>query len=326
MRLALVLMTALLLALVPVVPPAHAATPLRILPLGDSITAGYGSANTVAGWDGYRATLYQSLVARGYAVQMVGSQTGGTLLPPDQRQYEGYSGYAIATLDGVAGPLVAAARPDLILLQAGTPDFVYGTGLANAPARLAHLLDTVRAAAPQALILVSTIPPITPVFNPAGGSTDAYNAALAPIVAARAGLGGGTALVNAGGSLALGQLFDGVHPSNDGYRQMGLVWADAIAARVQPSSACSSRPPVVVTTAPAGPGAIGVTATATGASPVITSVTFGPGRNTLPVADLAVAGARATFTVRQAAPGSYLQPFVVTDQCGPWSSFAGAGS
>jgi hypothetical protein len=62
-------------------------SPLRILPLGDSITEG-----TVAG--GYRAPLYAALIADGYTVSYVGDQTTnlGGGLPADEGRHEGFPG------------------------------------------------------------------------------------------------------------------------------------------------------------------------------------------------------------------------------------------
>ena len=52
----------------------EAAPPIRIMPLGDSITYGTSSTGTV----GYRRPLYQFLVGAGYSVDFVGSQTNGS--------------------------------------------------------------------------------------------------------------------------------------------------------------------------------------------------------------------------------------------------------
>ena len=46
----------------------------RIMPLGDSITFGVGDESN----GGYRGYLYQGLTSCGYAVDFVGSQSGGS--------------------------------------------------------------------------------------------------------------------------------------------------------------------------------------------------------------------------------------------------------
>jgi hypothetical protein len=67
---------------------AQTPTPIRIMPLGDSITYGTSSTGTV----GYRRPLYQLLAGAGYSVDFVGSQTNGS--PNDfDRNQEGHSGW-----------------------------------------------------------------------------------------------------------------------------------------------------------------------------------------------------------------------------------------
>jgi hypothetical protein len=84
---------------------------------------------------------------------------------------------------------------------------------------------------------------------------------------------------------------------------------------------CKARPPVRVTVV-AIPGGIHVTATA--ASP-ISDVTFGQVRNAA-VSPVTIVGGVATFTATRLGPGSIHVPFMVTDACGPWQTFAGLGS
>src|SRR3954468_23529667 len=71
--------------------PAVEKTPLRIMPLGDSITWGVGSARQ----SGYRAALYQRLTSAGLNVDFVGSMSRGT--GPD-RDNEGHKGWTIGRL------------------------------------------------------------------------------------------------------------------------------------------------------------------------------------------------------------------------------------
>ena len=82
-------------------PSAARAVTLKIMPLGDSITAGYGSPDT----SGYRGPLYDELVAAGYNSQFVGSSTifPGTL-PANQQNNEGWAGFLIQSSATVAAP------------------------------------------------------------------------------------------------------------------------------------------------------------------------------------------------------------------------------
>ncbi len=98
-------------------------TPVRIMPLGDSITVGAAGSTDDTG---YRRFLYLSLVGSDYDVNFVGSLTTG--IPSDfDRQHEGHSGYEA---DGGPGGGIApnifnwlVTNPaDVVLLHIGTND------------------------------------------------------------------------------------------------------------------------------------------------------------------------------------------------------------
>src|SRR5689334_8226516 len=88
---------ALLAALLAVPPVASASTvdaaaaPVRVMPLGDSITQG-GSIG------GYRLDLGTKLRAAGRSIDFVGSLTDGPASMPD-RNHEGHPGWTIAQID-----------------------------------------------------------------------------------------------------------------------------------------------------------------------------------------------------------------------------------
>jgi lysophospholipase L1-like esterase len=116
------------------------ANPLKILPLGDSITEG-----TVAG--GYRAPLYAALTVDGYNVAYVGDQTTnpGGGLPAGQNRHEGFPSNTSAQLrtqiDGTG--IIQTSQPDAVLLPVGTNDIGYGASFATTDANIAALLDDI---------------------------------------------------------------------------------------------------------------------------------------------------------------------------------------
>ena len=105
--------------------------PLRVLPLGDSITAGIvGNGGEPSG--GYRKLLEQLLAVAPHRAVLVGSRTDFSpgLTDPD---HDGYPGYVIrATSPGAPGQLygslvraaIERTHPDVILLMLGTNDFL----------------------------------------------------------------------------------------------------------------------------------------------------------------------------------------------------------
>jgi hypothetical protein len=95
---------------------------IRIMPLGDSITAGehYGYP-TNSERTGYRKHLYELLIANAYDVDFVGSQNSGSdIIPPFDCDHEGYPGWRA---DRIAANIYQWLRqnpPDIILAHVGT--------------------------------------------------------------------------------------------------------------------------------------------------------------------------------------------------------------
>ncbi|MGC4001164.1 MAG: GDSL-type esterase/lipase family protein [Anaeromyxobacter sp.] len=137
----------------PVIPPWLDTGP-RILPLGDSITEGWPSTR-----GGFREALYDRFLERDQAVDFVGTldlHSDGLA----DRQHEGHAGWTCADLEGGAPEWLALTDPDAVLLLCGTNDLWHaGTGRSIATA-VEALVARVRAEAPEAHVLVGTIPPI----------------------------------------------------------------------------------------------------------------------------------------------------------------------
>ncbi|HLL88417.1 MAG TPA: GDSL-type esterase/lipase family protein, partial [Tepidisphaeraceae bacterium] len=140
-----------------------AATPLKIMPLGDSITNG-GSGS------GYRGPLYQKLTAANYSFQFVGSRTDNAtaaLTTSNNSRHEGHSGSFIKTGDatriGIYDYLptwINAAQPDIILLHIGTNDAAAYRDPATMKSDLDAVLTRIHGLRPSADVLVAQIIPI----------------------------------------------------------------------------------------------------------------------------------------------------------------------
>jgi lysophospholipase L1-like esterase len=156
------------------------ARPIRILPMGDSITAGYTDSGFAVPFSfGYRAELYRLLGLAGYRVQFVGhsqqpwdGMAGPVTLPPGtfdlricgQDFHDGYGGAASSAFSN-PGQLAGAMRelePDVILLMIGIND-ISGAGpraLSPLKANLDVMVDTITASRPEAHLIVAQITPL----------------------------------------------------------------------------------------------------------------------------------------------------------------------
>jgi lysophospholipase L1-like esterase len=220
--------------------------PVRILPLGDSLT--YGEALTsVQG--GYRNRLYTVLTTAGYNVDFLGneSDTSNPTLP--DTDHEGHPAYRIdeiqANIDGWLGTV---EDPDVILLLIGTNDVWQDLNLAQAPTRLGNLIATIATKRPFAKIIVSNLPKRID-SAPFEAKQVTFNNALPGVVAQQVALGRQVTLLDMHSVLTpFDYSSDGVHPSSGGYVKMANAWAPEITDVIEPTG--TANPPLIARTAP----------------------------------------------------------------------------
>jgi len=129
--------------------------PLRIMPLGDSITDGTNAGT--AGRGGYRGTLYDSLTTAGYNIDYIGSLSNNGALLADVN-HEGHSGWRIDQLDAnIEGWFNTMEDPDVVLMHIGTNDFGQGVDITNAINRLDALILKISTLRPYAHIIVTNL-------------------------------------------------------------------------------------------------------------------------------------------------------------------------
>ncbi|KAF2798617.1 carbohydrate esterase family 3 protein, partial [Melanomma pulvis-pyrius CBS 109.77] len=185
---------------------------LRIMPLGASIVYGQNSNPT----NGFRKPLRDYLRSKGYKVNMVGSQTSGTMA---DKQHEGYPGLRIAQIyDKLSASSARDSKPSVYLINAGTNDCQQNDQ--NMVRTIDHLRNLTTLAwqkSPHATIILSTL-------------LASYNEDKAPVARQLKSEGNRIYLadMNDGFIQQSDMGGDGVHPTNAGYRKMAAVWADAL--------------------------------------------------------------------------------------------------
>jgi lysophospholipase L1-like esterase len=168
--------------------------PIKIMPLGDSLTVGlhWDSSND----DSYRPYLWQTLQQNGYTnIDFVGTLTtgdgttydgdhngfGGFSTGPDNgfpdangkntnnlaSHVEQYTAFEGSKNFNTGQDIVTFSDPDIVLLNIGTNDAESDPKLIAQ--RLGGLVSTIRAKAPEAIVVVSSITPNdSPVFDLVG--------------------------------------------------------------------------------------------------------------------------------------------------------------
>lgn len=112
----------------------HAKIPLRLMPLGGSITYGQCSSDG----NGYRKHLRDLLVQDGYDVTMVGSRQTGSMINND---HEGWRGYRVDQVANKAARSVPRFKPDLFAVNAGSNDCLQWFEMGGFERRMENLLD-----------------------------------------------------------------------------------------------------------------------------------------------------------------------------------------
>jgi len=223
--------------------PCAAGTACVILPLGDSITEGCCTSPE----GGYRIELFTQAVNNKQNITFVGGTLGiGDAAPngpttvagqPFPKGNEGNGGYTIAnpsSKGGIAGAITdqscSTYKPNIVLLMIGTNDILQNIDLGKAPTRLASLVDEIITDAPNALLVVSSIPPCC---NDA--TVQSYNATIPDMVKSRAQAGKHILFVDAHAAFVQNTNYktdyissDGLHPSSKGYAVIGDLFYGAI--------------------------------------------------------------------------------------------------
>ncbi len=225
-----------------------AQTPVRILPLGDSITQGVNDINPPGGYPGYRERLWNELTTAGFNVDFVGSLADGPA--SIDRNHEGHGGFRIDQIIAGIDGYLAAASPDIILLHIGTNDLLQDLTVDLATQRLAQLLDRIHQVRPTAHVIVASIIPVRVpnAFDADPEDFAEFASHIAGLVGDRAALGRKISHVDMATLVGMTQSeWDsfGIHPNDAAYERMANVWFQQVATVLD-----GDAPPTVGATAP----------------------------------------------------------------------------
>jgi lysophospholipase L1-like esterase len=209
-----------------------------VLPLGDSITEGFGSSGA-----GYRVELFTQAVLNNKSLTFVGSLQNGPSTVQNKafpKDHEGHDGYTIDSgtgHSGISGSItdqaIANYHPNIVLLMIGTNDINGNIDVASAPNRLGNLVDDITTRAPSALVVVATI---IPIANGTNAKVQTYNAAIPGLVSARAAAGKHVVLVDnytafiQDPNYQTSLMYNYLHPNDAGYAVLGRSFYGAISA------------------------------------------------------------------------------------------------
>jgi lysophospholipase L1-like esterase len=207
-------------------PALSATAPVRIMPLGDSITGGPGC---------WRALLWDRLQRTGFTnIDFVGTLPGGGCnlanWDGDNEGHGGFQATGIANQNQLPGWL-AATHPDIVLMHLGTNDIWGNIPAATILAAYSTLIDQMRVSNPNMKILVAQIIPMTPsgcTWCPPGVS--ALNNAIPSWAAGKTTAQSPITVVDqfTGFDSVADTIGDGVHPDDSGFQKMSDRWYPAL--------------------------------------------------------------------------------------------------
>ncbi|MGQ4388202.1 GDSL-type esterase/lipase family protein [Streptomyces sp. SAS_270] len=230
-----ILLTTLLLslgmALAPSAGAAPAAAPVRIMPLGDSITGSPGC---------WRALLWNRLQNTGYKnIDFVGTLNQQGCAQAFDGDNEGHGGELVTNVanQNLLPGRLAASHPDIVIMHFGTNDVWSSISPDTILAAYTQLVQQMRASNPDMKILVAQLIPMNP-----SGCTGCAQRAVAlnaripdwarttstsrsPVTVVDQWTGFDTA----------GDTYDGVHPSDSGNEKIAAHWYPAVSAALDNS-------------------------------------------------------------------------------------------
>ena len=201
------------------------ASPCVVLPLGDSITHGYSSSDDA----GYRSALFKLAVAANQKVTFIGSLSNGPSSVSGQtfpKNHEGHDGFTVTQITGYVPPQKAfTTTPHIVLLHVGTNDMTSNANPTTTASQLDTLLTNIVQAAPDALVVVAKIVPL----SYSNTNYDQYIAKIPDVVKAHASKNEHVVMVDMS-TLPVSDIHGNgnVHPTDKGYADMADLWYGVI--------------------------------------------------------------------------------------------------
>ena len=217
---------------------------IKLMTYGDSITDGYWLKG------GYRTFLCNKLEENGLSqyVDFVGSKKGGECY---DNEHEGYTGFSIDNIqESITGGRMGISnlmpkriekfQPDVVTLMIGTNDILSHYELDKAGERLEALLDKAFEKMPEgSTLFLATLPDMDASDNTyidkdtytveyMDQCIADYNEKVKALVEKKQGEGKNIVLADVHSALTKEDLYDGVHPNEEGYKKLADFWYDII--------------------------------------------------------------------------------------------------
>ena len=199
--------------------------PVRIMPVGGSITWGVGSSTG----NGYREWLQKILAAKGYDIIFVGSRQSGSM---QNNHHEGWRGYRLDQIKTKTMRSADVLCPDLFAINAGSNDCVQDFQVDCFGQRMDNLLECCWLRCPISTVMLSTL--LVATDKQVNARVLRVNEQIRHLVKLKLTQGKRILLADMSGTggPGLGDLVDGIHPNDEGYEKMAVIWAATLQAAI----------------------------------------------------------------------------------------------
>ncbi len=200
----------------------------RILPFGDSITSDGSTPES-----SYRYWLWHLLVNAGENIDFVGTQfsvaDGEPANSDFDQDHEGHPGWtsqdALNNVDGI----IAATQPDVVLMDFGGNDVIEGIDLQVTKANLEAVIEHLRAANPNVVILLADPTPWVTTDPNERRQMSLLKGVINTIAKEEKSAGANVIKVNLfGGFNAVSDTKDGTHPDVKGEQKIARKYFSAL--------------------------------------------------------------------------------------------------
>jgi lysophospholipase L1-like esterase len=197
--------------------------PVKIMPLGDSITYGtHGTGETRTNdlITGYRQPLYLSLTDAGFYFDFVGSKIAGdSATPVFDYEHEGHAGWRDDEVADYVYQWLFNKPADIVLLHIGTNE------LTTSPSDVEDILNEIDRYSEDITVLLARIIN-RQTYHP---ETTQFNDNVQAMAEDRIAEGDKIIIVDQESALNYStDMWDDVHPNDSGYNKMAGVWLDSL--------------------------------------------------------------------------------------------------
>lgn len=206
--------------------------PVRIMPLGDSITYDQqiGDTRPLSVRTGYREPLWQMLINAGYYVDFVGGRIAGQdALPSFDPDNEGYPGFRDDEIALIVYDLLVSNPADAVLLHIGT------NGVNSNPSDVENILNEIDRFETDFGIPITVF--LARIINRStySATTTDFNNNVEAMAQLRISNGDDIVIVDMENGAGIdynlgpvGDMFDNLHPNDNGYFKMANKWMEAL--------------------------------------------------------------------------------------------------